>query len=220
MSIRQLTALRVLSVVFALATVPLCFDLGRRLAGTTAGVAAGVAAGSSQMLAVYGSFGRMYALLAFVSTLAVDLFVRAVQTRTRGAVLAAVGSAWLLPATHPFGIVLLAAEAVVTLFVWRRRTARSVIPRAIPSWAAHWCRFSSWIFGSRIGSLRARTAVRASSLRAGPRRCSFAVSVGSPADGSPSSWSSAPSRSWVRSSSGDAARAGSSRSPHSLWGSR
>jgi hypothetical protein len=70
------TALRLVSVVFAVATVPLCYDIGRRLLGATAGVASAVLAGSSQMLAVYGSFGRMYALFAFVAALAVDLFIQ------------------------------------------------------------------------------------------------------------------------------------------------
>lgn len=68
--------------------------------------AAAVAA-SSQMLGVYGSFGRLYALFVLVSALAADLFVRAVHARTRGAILAAAAAAVLLPATHPFGIVLL-----------------------------------------------------------------------------------------------------------------
>lgn len=121
------TALRLVSVVLAVATVPLCYDIGRRLLGATAGVASAVLAGSSQMLAVYGSFGRMYALFAFVAALAVDLFIRAVQVRTRGAVLAAAAAAWLLPATHPFGVVLLAAEVVVALLVWRPRSIRAAV---------------------------------------------------------------------------------------------
>src|SRR3712207_1682386 len=63
-------ALRWLSVVFALAAVPVCFDLGRRLGGLTAGAVAAIVVATSSMLAVYGTVGRMYALLAFVSALA------------------------------------------------------------------------------------------------------------------------------------------------------
>ncbi len=121
-------ALRWLSVVFALATVPLCYDLARRLAGPLAGGTAAVVAASSQMLGIYGTFGRMYSLFAFAAALAVDLFVRATERRTRGAVLAAAAAAWLLPAIHPFGMILVAAEAVVALLLWRGRPLRAGLP--------------------------------------------------------------------------------------------
>ena len=121
-------ALRWLSVVFALATVPLCFDLGRRLAGPVAGGTAAVIVATSQLLGIYGSFGRMYSLFAFASALAVDLFVRAAELRTRRAVLAAAASAWLLPAIHPFGLILVAAEAAVALVLWRGHPLRAALP--------------------------------------------------------------------------------------------
>jgi hypothetical protein len=121
-------ALRWLSVVFALATVAVCYDLGRRLDGHVAGVTTAIVAACSGMLAVYGSFGRMYALLAFVAALAADLFVRAVDLRTtRAATLAAVG-AWLLPAVHPYGGIVVAVEAAVAVIVWRGRRLRAAVP--------------------------------------------------------------------------------------------
>ena len=70
----------------------------------------------------------MYALLVLVSALAADLFVRALHERTRGTVLAAAAAAVLLPATHPFGIVLLAAEALVGIVVWRGRSLKAALP--------------------------------------------------------------------------------------------
>jgi len=121
-------ALRWLSVVFALGTVVLCFDLGRRLSGEIAGVGAAVVAATSGMLAVYGSFGRMYALLAFVSALAATLFVRALDERTTGAAVAAAAAAWLLPAVHPYGGIVVAIEALVALAVWRGRPLRPALP--------------------------------------------------------------------------------------------
>jgi hypothetical protein len=121
-------ALRLLSVVFALATVVACFDLGRRLAGEVAGVGAGIVAATSGMLAVYGSFGRMYALFAFVSALAATLFVRALDERTPGTAFAAAAAAWLLPAVHPYGGLVVAVEAVVALAVWRARPLRPALP--------------------------------------------------------------------------------------------
>jgi len=120
-------ALRWLSVVFAVATVPLVFDLARRLGGLWAGALAAVVTASSMMLGVYGSFGRMYSLFAFVAALAVDLFVRAVQRRTTSAAILAALAAWLLPAVHPYGIILVAAEVAVALAVWRGRSWRPAL---------------------------------------------------------------------------------------------
>jgi hypothetical protein len=83
------------------------------------------------MLAVYGSFGRMYALFAFAAALAVDLFVRCVQRPTTGTVAAASAAAWLLPAVHPYGGIVVAVEAAVALFLWRGRPLRPAWPAVV-----------------------------------------------------------------------------------------
>jgi hypothetical protein len=124
-------ALRWISVVFAVGAVLLCYDLGRRLDGRVAGVAAAIVAAASGMLAVYGSFGRMYALFAFVAALAVDMFVRCVQRPTTGTVAAASAAAWLLPAVHPYGGIVVAVEAAVALVLWRGRPLRPAWPAAV-----------------------------------------------------------------------------------------
>ena len=121
-------ALRWLSVLFALATIPLCLDLGRRLAGPVAGATAAIVASASAVLALYGTVGRMYALLAFVSALAVDLFARALELRTARAAFVAALAAVLLPAVHPYGAIVVAAEAVVALALWRGRPLRPALP--------------------------------------------------------------------------------------------
>jgi hypothetical protein len=123
-------ALRWVSVVFAVGAVLLCYDLGR-LDGRGAGVAAAIVAAASGMLAVYGSFGRMYALFAFAAALAADLFVRCVQRPTTGSVAAASAAAWLLPAVHPYGGIVVAVEAVVALFLWRGRPLRPAWPAVV-----------------------------------------------------------------------------------------
>jgi dolichyl-phosphate-mannose-protein mannosyltransferase len=74
-------SVRWLSLVFALATVPLCYDLARRIAGPFAALTAAALAATSQLLLIYGTFGRMYSLFAFASALAADLFVRALERR-------------------------------------------------------------------------------------------------------------------------------------------
>lgn len=113
--------LRWLSLVFALATVPLCYDLARRLSGRFSGLVAAALAATSQLLTVYGTFGRMYSLFAFASALALDLFVRALDRPSR-ATLAAAAAAALLPlVVHPFGVFLFAAELAVAVWVWRFR---------------------------------------------------------------------------------------------------
>ena len=114
-------SLRWLSVVCAVAAVPLCFDLGRRLGGSAAGIVAAAVAASSTAVAVYGSFGRMYALYVLVAALAFDLFVRALQRPTAGTIALAAAAAWLLPAVHPYGAVPAAVELVVAIVLWRRR---------------------------------------------------------------------------------------------------
>ena len=124
------SALRWVSVVFAVATIPLCYDLGRRLGGRVAGITAAVVAAGSGMLAVYGSFGRMYALFAFAAALAADLFIRALDLGTRRAAAWAAAAAWLLPAVHPYGGIVVGVEALVALAVWRGRPLRAAIPVA------------------------------------------------------------------------------------------
>jgi hypothetical protein len=83
------------------------------------------------MLAVYGSFGRMYALFAFAAALAVDMFVRCVQGPTTGTLAAASAAAWLLPAVHPYGGIVVAVEAAVAVFLWRGRPLRPAWPAAV-----------------------------------------------------------------------------------------
>jgi hypothetical protein len=122
------TALRWLSVVAAIATLPVAFDLGRRIGGREVGALAAVVCASSGLLSVVGSFGRMYALYALAGALACDLFVRAAQRPTRASLALAAIAAWLLPATHPYGGILLALEASIALVAWRGRPPRIAIP--------------------------------------------------------------------------------------------
>lgn len=121
-------SLRWLSVLAALGAVLATYDLGRRLGGAVAGAAATILAATSSLLSVYGSFGRMYALLALAGALSADLFLRALELRTgRAALLAAVG-AWFLAASHPYGGVVAASEAAVALVLWRGRPLRPAVP--------------------------------------------------------------------------------------------
>jgi hypothetical protein len=129
-------ALRWLSVLAALAVVPLCFDLGRRLGGGGAGIVAAAVAASSTALAIYGSFGRMYALFVLVAALFANLFVRALQLRTPRAVAAAAAAGWLLPAVHPYGAIPAFVAVVAAAAIWRGRPPRAAWPVAVAALAA------------------------------------------------------------------------------------
>ena len=120
--------LRWVSVVFALATVPVCYDLVRRIEGRSAGLVAAALAATSQLLLVYGTFGRMYSLFAFASALSTDAFVRALGKPRRTTALVAAAAALVPLAAHPFGVFLLGAEAAVALWLWRGRNVRAAVP--------------------------------------------------------------------------------------------
>src|SRR5438034_6456231 len=123
--------LRWLSLVFALATIPLCYDLARRLAGQFAGLTAAALAATSQLLTVYATFGRMYSLFACTSALALDLFVRALDRPSRRTPAAATAAALLTILVHPFGVFVFGAELAVALWRWRLR-ALPVAVLAVP----------------------------------------------------------------------------------------
>jgi uncharacterized membrane protein len=64
-----LTALRVVSLVFAVASVPLIALLGARLADRLVGVVAALLASGTWVLLFQGVYGRMYSLFLFTSLL-------------------------------------------------------------------------------------------------------------------------------------------------------
>jgi len=129
-------ALRWLSVVCALGVVACAYALGRELAGDLAGAVAAWIAATSALLHVYGTFGRMYSLLALVGGLNMLLFLRALERPTQLRVSLAAASAWLLAAAHPFGGIPVAAEAVVAAWLWwPHRDVRRAIPVVVAGMA-------------------------------------------------------------------------------------
>jgi hypothetical protein len=128
-------SLRWLSVAFAVGAVAATFQLGRRLAGPVAGTTAALVVAASGMLGIYGSFGRMYALFALVAAIAADLFLRALELRTAQAAALAAAGAWLLPAVHPYGGIVVLVEALVALALWRGRPLRAALPTVLASLA-------------------------------------------------------------------------------------
>jgi hypothetical protein len=122
-----LGALRLLSALFAVGSVPLVGLIGARLAGRTAGLAAAALASGSWVLLFHGVYGRMYSLFLFASALSYLAFLRAVERgdRTRWSLwgLAIVATV----ATHPYGAFVLASQGVFVLLRLRGRALRGAI---------------------------------------------------------------------------------------------
>lgn len=144
-------ALRALSAVFAVGCVVACFDLGRRLTGPGAGAVAAAVAASSTLLGVYGSYGRMYALFAFTAALATDLFVRATHRRTGRSALVAAIAAWLVAASHPYGILFALVEGAVALALWRGRPFRPAVPTLVVALGVIGWLVGAWRLAGRFG---------------------------------------------------------------------
>src|SRR3954467_10292351 len=72
-----LTALRVVSAVFAVASIPLIVELGARLADRLTGVLAAAFAAASWIFLFHGVYARMYSLFLFTSVLSYLALLRA-----------------------------------------------------------------------------------------------------------------------------------------------
>jgi hypothetical protein len=124
------TALRAASALFALASLPLIALLSCRLADRAVAIVATALAAGSWMFLFHGIYGRMYSLFLFTSVLSFLALLRALERGGAGrwglwglAVLAAV-------ATHPYGVLVLASQAVYVLL------ARVRVREAILAFAA------------------------------------------------------------------------------------
>ena len=133
-----LTGLRVVSAIFAIASVPVIGALGSRLGARAAGLGAAALASGSWILLFHGVYGRMYSLFLFTSALSYLALERALERGGRRwvwwalAVLATV-------ATHPYGALVLASQGLyVVLRRVRLRQAvlafGAVLVAGIPFW--------------------------------------------------------------------------------------
>ena len=115
-----LGGLRLLSVAFALGSLPLVALLGRRAAGTLAGVIATAIVACSWMFLFHGVYGRMYSLFLFLSLASLLTLFRALD---RG------GRTWawwvtailLTIAAHPYGVLFAAGQGLFVLLGRRDR---------------------------------------------------------------------------------------------------
>lgn len=134
-----LAALRLVSAVFAVASVPLVAMLASRLAGHRPALVATVLTAASWMLLFHGVYGRMYSIFLVASTASFLAFLDATERggRRRWALWA--GAVLLCIAAHPYGALVLAAQGTYVLAVRDRlREAApyfgAVLVLGIPFW--------------------------------------------------------------------------------------
>lgn len=114
-----LTALRAVSLLFAVASVPLIALLGARLADRAAGVIAAALASGSWVFIFHGVFGRMYSLFLFTSVLSFLALLRALDRGGRRRFVVWGLALLATVASHPYAVLVVGAQA---LFVALRRT--------------------------------------------------------------------------------------------------
>jgi uncharacterized membrane protein len=113
-------AVRSLSGVFALATLPLLWVAGRRYGGRTTALAALVLLATNPFAIRYATEARMYSLVTLLVVVG-WLSVRAALDRPSPLALAGTGvSAGLLLLTHYWSFYLVAATGAVLVWLWRR----------------------------------------------------------------------------------------------------
>jgi mannosyltransferase len=121
-------AIRALSGVFGLVSLPMAFLAGRRLAGRTVGWTALALVATSPFAVRYSTEARMYMMIVALS-LAGFLAVDAVLRRPDPLRLAAVGVlSGLLALSHYWSLYLIAATVLLLGWIWRHEGGRD--PRA------------------------------------------------------------------------------------------
>ncbi|MFD1515780.1 glycosyltransferase family 39 protein [Halomarina rubra] len=122
-------AMRSLSVLFGVLTIPMLYLAGRELFDETAGLVAAMLYALTQFHVYHAQEVRMYSLVAFLSATSLWLFVRLFDDRaTHRTTIAYALSTVALVFTHPFAALVVLAEGLYV--VVRLLTGRSV-PRAL-----------------------------------------------------------------------------------------
>jgi hypothetical protein len=121
-----LVGLRLVSAIFATATIPVVALLGARIAGRATALAATVLCSASWMLLFHGVYGRMYSLFLFTSALSFLALLNASEKRTRKAWVLWALTMLLCVSAHPYGALVLASQGVYVVLM--RVPLRVVVP--------------------------------------------------------------------------------------------
>ncbi len=136
-----LTGLRIVSLVFAVASVPLIALLGARLVDRMTGVVAAALASGSWVLLFHGIYGRMYSLFLFTSLLSFLALLSALERGGRRRFVLWGAALLLMLASHPYAVLVVAAQGLYVL-LRRRRLREALVTLAavgvvgIPFWWA------------------------------------------------------------------------------------
>jgi hypothetical protein len=136
-----LVALRLVSALFAVASVPVIAALGARLADRTTGLVATALASGSWVLLFHAVYGRMYSLFLFTSALSYLALLQALEHGGRRRFVFWGVAAVLTVASHPYGALVLGSQAAYVLLrrVRLREAVKAGLAVAIvcvPFWRA------------------------------------------------------------------------------------
>jgi mannosyltransferase len=114
-------ALRSLSALFGIATVPVAYLAGARLASRRAGLVIAALAAFSPLLGWYSQEARPYSLWVFLGALTMLLWARALEQRTPRALLLWALVSVLALLTHYYAVFAIVPQGLWLLWVWRPR---------------------------------------------------------------------------------------------------
>ncbi len=142
-------ALRALSLVFALAVVPVAFWAGRRLLSDRAGWIAAILAAAVPYLSVQSREARMYSLLVLVGLIAVTTFLGTFAFGRRGSLPGFVLSLTAVLYTHHWGLFLALGLAVAAAWcavgAGAGGTRRRVTADAVMAFGAVAVLYAPWV---------------------------------------------------------------------------
>jgi mannosyltransferase len=119
--------LRTLSALIGTALVPVAYALGAKLVSRRVGVVLCALVAVNPMLVWFSQEARAYSLLALTSTASVLLFVYALESPTRRRLALWAAASALTLATHYFGLIIVAAEAIWLLASRRQRDVQLAV---------------------------------------------------------------------------------------------
>jgi hypothetical protein len=141
-----LTSLRLVSVAFAVASVPVIAALVARLSDRRTALLATLVTAVSWTLLYHALYGRMYTLFLFTATLSLLLLLRALEQGSRGRWACWAAATLALLATQPYGVLVLGAEIAYVALVRARRplplrtpviALAAVVVLAAPLWRTY-----------------------------------------------------------------------------------
>jgi hypothetical protein len=137
----SLTALRLVSALFAVASLPALAALSARLTDRATALVATVLASGTWVLLFHGIYGRMYSAFLFTSAVSYLALLRALERGGRRAWALWAVTALVVVATHPYGVLVVASQGLYVLI--RRERLReatwafgAVLVLGIPFWRA------------------------------------------------------------------------------------